>query len=36
VAELLPAMLDAVEVLRRGRRVDAYVILAPTFERKLV
>ena len=33
VAELLPAMLDAVEVLRRDRAVDAYVIQAPTIER---
>ncbi|HEX8617724.1 MAG TPA: lipid-A-disaccharide synthase, partial [Thermoanaerobaculia bacterium] len=34
VAELLPPMLDAVEILRRERRVDAYVIQAPTIARE--
>ncbi len=33
VDELLPAMLDAVAVLRRERKVDAYVIQAPTIDR---
>jgi len=32
VQSLLPAMLDAVEILRRERRVEAYVIQAPTIE----
>jgi len=32
VESLLPAMLDAVEVLRRDRNVDAYIIQAPTIE----
>lgn len=32
VSSLLPAMLDAVEILRRERAVDAYVIQAPTIE----
>lgn len=32
VSGLLPAMLDAVEVLRRERPVDAYIIQAPTIE----
>ena len=34
VASLLPPMLDAVEILRRERRVDAYVIQAPTIARE--
>jgi lipid-A-disaccharide synthase len=34
VASLLPAMLDAVELLRRERPVDAYVIQAPTIARE--
>jgi lipid-A-disaccharide synthase len=33
VSSLLPAMLDAVENLRRERTVDAYVIQAPTIDR---
>jgi lipid-A-disaccharide synthase len=33
VAGLLPAMLDAVAVLRRAREVDAYIIQAPTIDR---
>ena len=33
VSSLLPAMLDAVDILRRERQVDAYVIQAPTIER---
>lgn len=33
VASLLPPMLDAVEILRRERNVDAYLIQAPTIER---
>lgn len=33
VRGLLPAMLDAVAILRRERAVDAYVIQAPTIER---
>ena len=32
VNSLLPAMLDAVEVLRRERKVNAYIIQAPTIE----
>ena len=36
VSGLLPPMLDAVEVLRRERAVDAYVIQAPTIERALL
>ena len=32
VATLLPAMLDAVEILRRERAVEAYIIQAPTIE----
>ena len=32
VQSLLPAMLDAVEVLRRERKVNAYIIQAPTIE----
>ncbi|HEX2832116.1 MAG TPA: lipid-A-disaccharide synthase [Thermoanaerobaculia bacterium] len=32
VQALLPAMLDAVAILRRERNVDAYVIQAPTIE----
>jgi lipid-A-disaccharide synthase len=32
VDELLPAMLDAIEVLRRERPVEAYVIKAPTID----
>jgi len=33
VSALLPAMLDAVELLRRERNVNAYIIQAPTIER---
>jgi len=33
VTSLLPAMLDAVAVLRKEREVDAYVIQAPTIDR---
>lgn len=32
VATLLPAMLDAVEILKREREVEAYIIQAPTIE----
>lgn len=32
IQTLLPPMLDAVEILRREREVDAYVIQAPTIE----
>ncbi len=32
VKDLLPAMLDAVDILRRDGNVDAYVIQAPTIE----
>lgn len=34
VASLLPAMLDAVTILRRERRVDACIVQAPTIERE--
>jgi lipid-A-disaccharide synthase len=34
VQSLLPAMLDAVEILRREREVDAYIIQAPTIARE--
>lgn len=33
VHSLLPAMLDAVRILRAGREVEAYIIQAPTIER---
>jgi len=33
VASLLPPMLDAVEILRRERAVEAYIIQAPTIRR---
>jgi lipid-A-disaccharide synthase len=33
VRSLLPAMLDAIRVLRREREVDAYIIQAPTISR---
>jgi lipid-A-disaccharide synthase len=36
VSSLLPAMLDAVEVLRRETGVDAYLIQAPTIEHELL
>jgi len=36
VASLLPAMLDAVEILARERSVDAYVVQAPTIPRELL
>jgi lipid-A-disaccharide synthase len=36
VASLLPAMLDAVEILGRERSVDAYVVQAPTIPRELL
>jgi len=36
VASLLPAMLDAVAVLRRERNVDAYIIQAPTIDRAML
>jgi lipid-A-disaccharide synthase len=32
VSALLPAMLDAVEILRRERNVNAYIIQAPTID----
>ena len=32
ISALLPAMLDAVEILRRERNVNAYIIQAPTIE----
>lgn len=32
IESLLPAMLDAVEILRRERKVDAYLIQAPTID----
>lgn len=34
VQSLLPAMLDAVEILAREREVDAYIIQAPTIARE--
>jgi lipid-A-disaccharide synthase len=36
VASLLPAMIDAVEILARERSVDAYVVQAPTIPRELL
>jgi lipid-A-disaccharide synthase len=36
VASLLPAMVDAVEILARERSVDAYVVQAPTISRELL
>jgi len=36
VASLLPAMVDAVEILSRERSVDAYVVQAPTIPRELL
>ena len=36
VHSLLPAMLDAVEILRRERRVDASIVQAPTITRELL
>ena len=36
VRSLLPAMLDAVEILGRERAVDAYVVQAPTISRGLL
>ena len=36
VASLLPAMIDAVEILARERSVDAYVVQAPTIPRQLL
>jgi lipid-A-disaccharide synthase len=36
VEALMPAMLDAVETLGRHRRVDAYVIQAPTIDREMI
>lgn len=36
VLSLLPAMLDAVEILRRERPVEAYVIQAPTISREKI
>jgi lipid-A-disaccharide synthase len=36
VASLLPAMVDAVEILARERSVDAYVVRAPTIPRELL
>jgi lipid-A-disaccharide synthase len=36
VASLLPAMIDAVEILARERTVDAYVVQAPTIPRELL
>lgn len=34
VQSLLPPMLDAVEILRRERKVDAYIVQAPTIRRE--
>lgn len=34
VQSLLPPMLDAVEILRRERNVDAYIVQAPTIRRE--
>jgi lipid-A-disaccharide synthase len=36
VRSLLPPMLDAVEILRRDREVDAYIVQAPTIERETI
>jgi lipid-A-disaccharide synthase len=36
VKSLLPAMVDAVEILARERSVDAYVVQAPTIPRELL
>ena len=36
VSGLLPAMLDAVAVLRRARAVDAYIVQAPTIDREML
>jgi len=36
VKSLLPAMVDAVEILARERDVDAYVVQAPTIPRELL
>ncbi len=36
VQGLLPAMLDAIEILRRERDLEAYIIQAPTIERALL
>ena len=36
VKSLLPAMLDAVEILGRERTIDAYVVQAPTISRALL
>jgi lipid-A-disaccharide synthase len=36
VAALLPAMLDAVDVLAKERTIDAYVVQAPTIPRALI
>src|SRR4051812_49597192 len=36
VKSLLPAMLDAVEILGRERAIDAYVVQAPTISRALL
>jgi len=36
VNSLLPAMLDAVEILSRERSVDAYIVQAPTIARELL
>lgn len=33
VASLLPPMLDAIEILRRERPVDAFIVKAPTIDR---
>jgi lipid-A-disaccharide synthase len=36
VTSLLPAMLGAVEILARERKIDAYVVQAPTIPRELL
>jgi len=36
VKSLLPAMVDAVEILARERSIDAYVVQAPTIPRELL
>jgi lipid-A-disaccharide synthase len=36
VRSLLPAMVDAVEILARERSIDAYVVQAPTIRRELL
>jgi lipid-A-disaccharide synthase len=36
VRSLLPAMLDAIGILRREREIDPYIVQAPTIDRELV